>query len=251
VFRSKEFTSCCQDCSCAIDCLIIGNCCPDYVPPNVDNLPQKGECRSLDRIINYRLDNVPLGFQFKIVDYCPDHTSVDINTRCITPTAIEEIIPVSSRDGEKLFRNKYCAYCHGYMNIVMWGLYISEDCNNLIEQSFQSVEERNSYLLEHCHVKTFPPSSDYIQKVACTIGKVSTCRSTNSTILQKYQARCLQDSKVWDNELYQHRIRHVDIWFNNVYCFLCSDFVSTSAIENDQCTTMQCLLFSMQWFCVD
>jgi len=189
--------------------------------------------------MNYRLDNVPLGFQYKIVDYCPDHTSVDINTKCITPTAIEEIIPVSSRDGEKLFRNKYCAYCHGYMNIVMWGLYISEDCNNLMEQSFQSVEERNSYILEHCHVKTFPPSSDYIQKVACTIGKVSTCRSTNSTILQKYQARCLQDSKVWDNELYQHRVRHVDLLFNNVYCFLCSDFVSTSAIENDQCTTMQ------------
>ena len=30
--------------------------------------------------MNYRLDNVPLGFQYKIVDFCPDHTSVDINT---------------------------------------------------------------------------------------------------------------------------------------------------------------------------
>ena len=234
MLQSRKHTSCCQACSCANDCGIIGNCCPDFIPDEKVNTIRQGECFPMDTLLNVDRASESNNSEFrvnvlstqrsqgnyKLVNYCPLSTSSDILKRCTKPKTLEEYTPVSSRDGEKLFRNKYCAYCHGYTKLVFWKLEIGRDCMSLLQVPFLTVDESNAYIISFCIVYARPPSLYVIQKVVCSTQLQSTCYLNNTDpLLQQYKSLCLQSGNKWQNTAYT--TTHMQ-WFKNVYCHLCN-----------------------------
>jgi len=232
-FLSNIYTSCCQACSCAKDCVIKGNCCPDYIPDEKVNTIRQGECFAMDTLLtldnakainNTKLialsNNISHAY-YKLVDYCPLSTPYGLAERCTTPKTLEEHTPVSSRDREKLFLNKYCAYCHGYKGPVSWKLFLSVDCMSLHKMSFQTFDESDMYILKKCYLRALPPSLFYTQKVKCHPNPVSSCPSHDTnTDLSNAGSLCLKPEEACKNTLYR-RTDAFELWYKNIYCYLC------------------------------
>ncbi|KAH3694658.1 hypothetical protein DPMN_082098 [Dreissena polymorpha] len=56
----------------------------------------------------------------------------------------------------RVYRNEDCALCHGVTAFKKWEIRISM-CDGLFSQTFDTLEDRDNYVLNHCLALAIPP----------------------------------------------------------------------------------------------
>ena len=124
----KDFAPCCTQCFCDKDCWKFQDCCPD-IPntgsdldlqtscmPSVVNSPAlENSSKDLDAFLSYRMFNTcPRDFagNEEIIKKCIEsHIQV-------MPDLDDVVIVSNSRYHDEIYKNKYCAACHGVVDVV-------------------------------------------------------------------------------------------------------------------------------------
>lgn len=242
---SSALTSCCQKCSCSIDCTLAGNCCPDVKLPNDSDLSQGPPCQGISSILNDKRLNVSYattGFDdqlFRFIDHCRTKRSVPESTRALCDQggeSLSDYVPVSTPSGDKLFKNRHCAACHGFFNTVDWKLYILSDCIPLLSQSFANQAERETAILETCILYSKPPSNLLGEMVSCYTDPISRCNHTFQwdAYDSELESKCINSQPFSFNSLYRHEHFGLYMFFRNSFCYQCN--IKTDSKDNgDTC----------------
>ena len=141
---------------------------------------------------------------------------------------LQDIIPVSSRDGNMLFKNKHCAKCHGVLDVVYWKLYILPDCLHILDITFANDREREEVILKTCNLLAFPPNISYSESVSCygpAFGTaISTCNVTGQWDVYDHvlESRCSSMSLYYNSAYLYYSNTFIKPIYKNVYCYLCN-----------------------------
>ncbi|KAK3096489.1 hypothetical protein FSP39_000668 [Pinctada imbricata] len=137
----------CPECSCDIQCIRRGDCCPDLF----FTFPET-ECvnRTIIKGINDRARDQR--YSEYMVTRCPEKTEPELRHRCESNTDIKSRLinfPVTGRETPLTFYNTYCAECHGVTDYDLWNLDIQcalfadfnylSTIDDIIETAFDSV----------------------------------------------------------------------------------------------------------------
>lgn len=210
----------------------MGNCCPDHVTDGTINDPSipSAQCHFLNEILNEQRLNSKRKMSFysdyayRVIDFCPEeNVAKKLFRQCKRPSRYFDYAPVSSSDGNMLFKNKYCAECHGYVDVVPWKLYLVDECAKLDSQFFQTASERESFIYSNCLLYSTPPNKHFSQKVLCPTlffdNYVSECNRTG--MLESFDAHIkemCENPTERVNSIYTAGKEA----FKNVFCFLCN-----------------------------
>ena len=112
---------CCLPCSCDDDCVELENCCPDKDTSHIHASPL--DCRK-DEVKpgGINLDNPLL---YRVVDKSPENErNLALVQKCRGNNRMElsDYIWVSDTTTGKIFRNRYCANCHGVDKFESWNI---------------------------------------------------------------------------------------------------------------------------------
>jgi hypothetical protein len=114
---------------------------------------------------------------------CPiTYGDIDIKAKCEVdnPGTITDIIPVSSRDGKVLYKNKYCSYCHGEKRTYNWDVTVhrasSQTCRESLQSETINIETVSTKILSNCMLEFRPPSNFDFLNVVCFVESTVTKR---------------------------------------------------------------------------
>lgn len=158
-------------------------------------------------------------YYFRFISRCPaswNGQSQDETKRCENGgNRFENIVPVSSRTGEKLFKNRYCTMCHGFYDVVDWKLSILSDCLSTINKMFANQSERETNILRSCFIYSLPPSNFYGDTVASNLHKsryVSKCAGFQSNY-PAVESKCAAPSST-HNSYYLYRVISIPVFIH-------------------------------------
>lgn len=187
-----------------------------------------------------RLNNKPgfpgsLSTQFyRFITHCQTNLHVSEETRRSCEyggTSLEDFVPVSSRTGDKVFKNKHCAKCHGFFDIVYWNLFLVGDCKSVISQTFSSQIEMEAYILKTCFLHTEPIRAGLGDMVSCQYNGtlISTCsipslwneheNATEEKCLLWTPQHNTQFTQYYNSQTLRPTKKRV---FRNIFCYLCN-----------------------------
>ncbi|XP_060590268.1 uncharacterized protein LOC132745377 [Ruditapes philippinarum] len=157
--------ACCKPCECEDICIEKGTCCRDKEKPVDADINAKQKCLAAA----YTPNGVPLPEEiltFYTRTSCPvTYDDIDIKAKCEvdTPGTITDIIPVLSRDGKVLYKNKYCSYCHGEKMTYSWDVTVhgasSQTCRESLQSETINIETVSTKILSNCILEFRPPSN--------------------------------------------------------------------------------------------
>ncbi|XP_061195419.1 uncharacterized protein LOC133203668 [Saccostrea echinata] len=201
-------TPLCPECSCDVNCFKDSTipCCPDlYFRYGV---PQ---CRSVEIVYNTERN---MSNYYTMLENCPPGTSTNLNEECTKERSPAEILvlpPVSSKDHDFIFWNKYCATCHNVSDIQPWSLYFQ--CKKNVDFNYLSSYEKiiDTANKSHCSV-TF---QGHGQHCVPYDGQdlISSCNVTGTW--QIYDSTIDKACRSSYNSTY-------NFVFKNVFCYLCN-----------------------------
>ena len=129
---SKDFAPCCSKCFCDEECWKYQDCCPDMANTHND-LDPKTSCVS--SIVNSpALEGIPSNLNtyplYRMFNTCLHdfNGSYEIFRKCEkdytqeVPEFDDVVIVSNSRYHDEIYKNKYCAACHGVLDVVRWVL---------------------------------------------------------------------------------------------------------------------------------
>lgn len=222
--------SCCQECSCDVTCVILGNCCPDYDISSDLYMydPPEVPCTADTTIVNNGIQFHSIGRLYRFIDYCPSpfHSSETTIKLCNQPETLDDRLPVVNIEGDKLFKNKYCASCHGYQNVVPWEMYLDFDCRMILGLTFDNFTDRDSYISNNCILYAFPPPNARLDLLQCRPTDVVSSRCNITQMWSKYdpviESKCLNFDSSDKNSLVRHPSLFGYMYFSNIFCYLCN-----------------------------
>ncbi|XP_029641322.1 uncharacterized protein LOC115216263 [Octopus sinensis] len=140
-----------ERCSCQPDCYLYNGCCSDIIhkTSSITYYPTMS-CRKAGDYYAYQFDR------------CPDnHDVIEYVNNCENPDSQDQlqIIPAFGKTSKRLYRNLYCALCHGEEFILCNLLY---NCNRNSNVTFENISnnfkdrcrptvELQSYLIKYLH----------------------------------------------------------------------------------------------------
>ncbi|KAH3720848.1 hypothetical protein DPMN_063757 [Dreissena polymorpha] len=152
-----DVSPCCEECSCEADCYSFQNCCPDAITFDALDQPPIIPCVPWYNVygINVTLDDPSEQYGYRVISSCPPgnifHTSTEL---CGKASRSLDII-VSDSTG-RVYRNEDCALCNGVTTFTRWGIRMLS-CDGLFFQTFDSLEDRDNYVRNHCSIVAVPP----------------------------------------------------------------------------------------------
>ena len=152
-----------------------------------------------------------------MINRCPEsRTRTNQSSRSCIPsgsnhTSISERIPVTGENG-KVYRNAYCAKCHGVTNFRHWGLRVC--CFDAIKNGSDVAYER-LYLLENYTWELSPGNESAMSASVCT--KANECETAVNTS---------ESSQYTDLEnkcrVYSQLVEADGVLYKNFHCATCN-----------------------------
>lgn len=152
-------------CHCDDECILFDDCCHDM---KRDKLFRKDpgiirfmSCVDIEVIYKTIKDGANNGFM--MVTQCPTNNTTNDVYKCVNYS--QNDIPVTDNTGV-VYRNIYCAACHGVDNFVFWGISFAFDTCKFDHLSFNTTYIKESIALlttAGCRM-IFSPPDDYRQQ---------------------------------------------------------------------------------------
>lgn len=166
-YSSYELPFAARNCFCDPHCIIYNDCCPDS-PALMEGRPAGLPNITSDSVSCQRLENVNSEAEFYVVTSCPaSYRDEYVRRRCEqADVAFSDLffkVYVSSEKSEILYRNVYCALCHGESKrLKFWQ--IVRNCplqsNEFLtlEPTLSSFQKLESQLKDSCKLELVPPA---------------------------------------------------------------------------------------------
>jgi hypothetical protein len=171
----SEWEFCCRPCECDDICIEKGTCCRD-----------KEKINNMESDVNVQQKCLPSAYKANGTDIhiilpsfyartsCPkEYKDTDIKAKCESvgpPKTITEIRPVSSVDGNIVYKNIYCGYCHGERRTLDWEVSVHKasnpSCRKVLDTALDIVTIY-SKILSNCILHFIPPTNIDFWKVMC------------------------------------------------------------------------------------
>ena len=194
-------SSCCRQCSCNEFCEERRTCCQDknYSMPFKPNIVHQ-ECLP---VVNNHIEGILKSKRiphYFIRSSCPPNSNAELNKACriMTPQVVDDLQYVSSRDGRVIYRNHFCATCHGETDIVKWNIAIDNNAclyGEDTDVSNLTVIDFNRILLSKCQFYLIPPDNLDTKNIYCVPNDtlILTC-APNITLDPKHAMDCEYNS---------------------------------------------------------
>ncbi|XP_052826744.1 G-protein coupled receptor Mth2 isoform X1 [Octopus bimaculoides] len=193
-------------CSCQQDCYLYDECCSDRLNHTNSDLEPPYPSMS------YSCNNIN-GRNYYQFHRCP--TNYDITehvNNCENPNSDEQLhhVPAFGKTSKKLYRNLYCALCHGEQYIlwkISYQCFFKDDNPNVTVDNFLYIFNK-----KNCEIYKQVPSEEFYQYLYRCTPFVSVCalHNTNKTL----------------EHLCEHKPMRVvnanNTAFRNIYCALCN-----------------------------
>ena len=178
---------CCDDCSCDNDCWKKDNCCPDK--HNATNRSPIIECQET---LVKGTSKYPDFNTYWVVKKCPETTT---NTTLIKKckgrllSSMDDYIWVSDPFSNQIYKNKWCAECHGINETVEWR--VGTECIDMLNGDFDFNDESR---LDRCNLIVIPPGNKDTEINLCNKPVISVGNKTghwhhfNMSIVQACKA---------------------------------------------------------------
>ena len=207
---------CCAPCSCEDNCWDFGNCCPDKDSTNNKDLIQPLLSVCKDPSIKHFSDMRA----YQVIDSCPSGlNNVTLLQKCqfANRTSIGDYVWVSDKLTGKIFENKYCALCHGVVDVLPWRILTT--CLDLFTLPFSQAD--GFILSDSCEVINIEPESlsDATKKYACQLPRYSKCNTTGfwKDYVEEFDTACNAFTSIFVQYTYLGRRT-----FKNMFCYFCN-----------------------------
>lgn len=205
---------------------MVGNCCPDK--PNMTVTDPIYTCTNLEIMLNYprQIYTHSNDASYRVIDSCPD---VDMSNKfpfCENPAKLEDYVIVSNVENEKIYKNRQCAMCHGVHDVIEWELVQTFD--NLMKMAFQSVEDRDAYVLKMSALKARPPNREIVEMAGCYYDYmvIRSCAQSNN-IHSAYDIielkKACYENRPNQNTIFKDSSTKRTTLYTNIYCYLCNN----------------------------
>jgi hypothetical protein len=167
------YTSCCKPCECDDVCAEKGTCCRDKKGLVDADIVAKQKC--IPAVYTPTGAPVPDRIMYYFTrTKCPTaFNDMTIKAKCEgdMPETITDVIPVSSRDGKVMYKNKYCSFCHGERRTYNWDVSVhavsSQTCRDIFRP--ESLDTFSIKILSNCILAFSQPFNvDYL-KLLCFV----------------------------------------------------------------------------------
>ena len=126
-------------------------------------------------------------------------------------TDISERIPVTGEDGQ-VYRNEYCAKCHGISNMAHWGVVVA--CLDPV-QNGTNITYGSAYLRENCTWYLSPGNESAASASSCN--RSTLCESVSNTTESSQYTDLVNKCKV-----YSQIVVADNILYKNFHCASCN-----------------------------
>ena len=231
-FQDDRLAPCCKNCSCADDCWIRGNCCPDKILTADTSTTIKETCKSTSVLKQNKDSFINGDFKLKahyfVTESCPESVNAELLKKKCNGTAAETVVDltwVSDMNTNKIYRNRHCAECHGVQNYTSWDLLT--DCFDLMVKKNYSLNI-NSFPVNCLY--TSPPNEKAFEN-ECLLPDITTCNQTGlwdvkddvtETLCQSLPMLFVVEERGYTANVYR-----------NQFCFKCNK--PQGAIIEDKC----------------
>lgn len=177
-----------------------------------------------------------ISYWHHVIDECPDKRKARLYMKCYNPQEIQDYVIVSDSKTGKLYRNKHCAECNGIKEYVNLKLRVM--CPDLLSvTNLNNIVDRDRFLLKHCSLMSFPPAKSFgLSNCVPKSNIISVCNYTEKWDFydKEIEKGCTTESP-FENKVFKTRldISKRNIYFANLYCFLCN--TATSTAKTDVC----------------
>ncbi|BFZ06833.1 hypothetical protein BsWGS_09872 [Bradybaena similaris] len=243
----------CAPCQCDLNCSHFGDCCPDVVVETRNDNFQKPftgndiivmSCentelqdppfeysnsdrervakRQTDTLTAYRLGQETKSHSYFMITGCPQTYSGDAH-ECQDNGHIAPV-SASTNDSAQIFINKYCALCHGIVDVVPWNIQVSCEGKKKLSTLHSARDVLLMFLSQpDCTLAYVPPSSHVARKCYSDPAMISRCNVTGSWSKRDsfYERAChsFLTPKTVDNIMYK-----------NVFCYMCNHDEETQMV---------------------
>ena len=214
---------CCRECSCADDCWKRGNCCPDKIVRDKGPAYEHETCKDT-QVNSAGVTNNGLSQnrrRYFVTETCPETVQDDfVMKKCtgIVAETITDLIWVSDPHTNRIYRNRFCAECHGIRQYQAWQ--ISTNCFILLLMGNYT---QNIRAYPSCRLSVIPPNRKAYDN-QCLVPDISTCNETGLWQTKDSITETLCNS---------HSLMFVEqflfgSWvYRNVFCFKCNSHPGT------------------------
>lgn len=214
--------ACCTSCSCHDDCLAMGNCCLDKRTTPFLN-PLQFICK--ETLVKRKIETTSIDEEgikrYFIIDSCLDNINSETAKRCSGSTnnnaTLEDLVWVSDRDSGRIFKNIYCAKCHGVTNVIQWQVFTT--CFDILLANISTV--LSTVLSDICSfiVDVTEKIAAATEKYRCFLPKYTRCNETG--LWDKYDANLKQLCLGFSATYIHPTILGGDL-YKNVFCYVCN-----------------------------
>ena len=182
IFHNDKNSPCCSECSCdSYSCYQTGNCCPD-LGPSPDTSSDMICSDSMTKFTNKRSSRIHNGYKYGVKQYfivasCPqNYNDSHVVSKCkgSNKTELGDFLWVSHTENDLIYRNHYCAKCHGLKGWLTWNL--RTNCfMTLMDTGFQNLT--TALLSDDCDIVNEVPESklDASRKYQCYMPDITSC----------------------------------------------------------------------------
>jgi hypothetical protein len=194
MFVSLPENSCCKSCELDQICIERKTCCDDRWQL-IKNFAAK-VCLPGRKVHNMKRSVNMLNINYLVRAHCPSNFSNDgIRNKCENeePSTLEDVPFVSPRKGDVIYKNRYCAICHGETNPIVWNLQIDHTCIKRVfllkyySGPVQNASIINKNLIDSCEMYFERPDKTQTnwKRLMCAVDAkfVSDCPEKPSSIL--------------------------------------------------------------------
>ena len=213
--QNDDNTPCCGHCSCADDCWERGNCCVDK--QNIIVRQPLESCLEVivkKGVLHKTQTSLP---RYYVIQSCPTLNDT-LNEMCVgnNQSSFDDFIWVTDKRTNKIYNNKHCAACHGLVNYTKWQ--IATDC--LVPMNGEtSAADAFTFVMNKCALFVIPPENTDKNVNRCFMSDINTCNETRKW--QSYDL-ALKSACHSFEQLYYYQENRIQLYFKNVYCFLCN-----------------------------
>ncbi|XP_056017805.1 adhesion G protein-coupled receptor E2-like [Ostrea edulis] len=204
--RSDPYTQ--DNCQCDSDCLIYGDCCPDYKSNHtVEN-------KAIPRFTCEYRDDVDSDNFIYIVNSCPSGTDPYLKKKCETENDVFDHLSSGLSSGY-LYKNMYCALCN-FDNYVTWNPGIQCHWRYSLPENLSVSSLQND---TDCYVTHSPPEGNRKQRTCFPISSnVTECQNKTLMTLCKFG--------------YYVPVFGMKTVFRNVHCAKCQNYPESNLTCN-------------------
>ncbi|KAH3868265.1 hypothetical protein DPMN_031406 [Dreissena polymorpha] len=232
---SMETGSCCQSCSCNITtCADTRDCCADiiddvYFDINEDISVSSKQCIPFKYGLKYT-GNGKFG-----ITSCPLHVK-DTHTRLCKRkysenVSLQDLTPVYDNKTFTIYRNKYCAYCHGLDGNMFAYFDPNLRCNDLSGVNSNASDMLSTVLEnEDCNIEFFTNETRYDFELGNCLPLIHDCNVTGNWKL--YDAEIERACQIYKSPVEPWNGVMIPLLgyttrFQNIFCLLCNGFSET------------------------